>query len=270
MNYVTDESNADVKYTRNALRLKIFPMIKESFPDYERTLARFAFVAATDDEYLYKLAKNHVKTANNCCKIVTGIDYSLFSRAVIIAFKHLGFDHDYMTAHIDEIYALTFNQPGKKAVLPHGLYAIRERDHIKIGRSEAKSADNRPIAQLIAVKDNLGKSKKEVLRFDEDINIGFERVSRENIVFGDGLYFDLDKLPDNAVLRYREAGDVFTKYNGQTVTLKKYLTDKKVPSDEKGDVIVIAEGKTVYLIINLEISSLIKIDNSTQNIVKLY
>ena len=269
LSYVTDESNADQNYTRNALRLKILPEIKRLFPDYESALIRFAAASATDDKYLYNIAKNHVKSANNFCTIDTGIDYSIFSRSVILAFKHLGFDRDYEMAHVEAVYFLCFNQAGKRVDLKHDLYAIRERAHIKIAKKRIKSADNRLIARLLTVKDDLKIADKRVFNVGDDEKIVFERVTREKVVFGDGLYFDLDKMPDNAILRYRVDGDVFTKFNGQTVTLKKFLTDKKVPSDEKKDVVVIAVDKTVYLIADLEISSSIKIDNDTQNIVKL-
>ena len=268
LKYVTDESNDDTNFTRNALRLKVFPVLNELFPNCESAIVRFAAASAADDEYLYNAAKNHVKTANNFCTIATGIDYPLFSRAVILAFKHLGFDRDYETSHVEAVYSLCTNQTGKKVDLPHGLYAIRERDHVKIAKKRTKTAVNRPIAQLLAVKGALETSEKHVLSFD-GVNIVFERVPRENVTFGDGLYFDIDKVPYNAVFRYRKAGDVFTKFNGQTVTLKKYLTDKKVPADEKKDVIVLANDETVYLIVNLEISSSIRIDKSTKNIVKL-
>ena len=267
LTYVTDESNADVKYTRNALRLKVFPAIKEVFPTCEAALVRFAYAAASDDEYLYKQAEKYVKSSNNHCKIATGIDYPLFSRAVIIAFKRLGFDHDYTTAHVDAVYSLCENQTGKKVSLPANLYAIRERDCVKIAKTCSKSADNRPIAQFL---DFSGDRKVNSLALENGKTLVFEQVAREDVFFGDGLYFDGDKVPPSAVLRYREDGDTFTKFNGQTVTLKKYLTDKKVPADEKKNVLVLAEEKTVYLIVNLEISSLIKIDNDTINIVKLY
>ena len=188
LKYVTDESNDDTSFTRNALRLKVFPVLDQIFPNCENAIVRFAAASAADDEYLYNVAKNHVKTANNFCTIATGIDYPLFTRAVILAFKYLGFDRDYETAHVEAVYSLCLNQTGKRVDLPHGLYAIRERDHVKIAKKRTKIAVNRPIARLfekLSACDGKNGSRQTV-SFDERYELVFEHINREDVVFGDG------------------------------------------------------------------------------------
>ncbi|MBP5177139.1 MAG: tRNA lysidine(34) synthetase TilS [Clostridia bacterium] len=268
LKYVHDASNDDTAFTRNAIRLKIIPTIKEIFPECERSLARFARSASADDEYLYSLAKTKVETANNFCKIPTGSDYPLFSRAVIIALKHLGAKKDFEKVHVDDVYALCFNQVGKSVDLPNKLVAIKERDHIIIKPKSANSGLIAPLFDETDVEAARLFDKKTIAFGDKTIIV--EKVEKSKVVFGDGLYFDIEKVPLCARFRCREDGDKFKKFNGQTVTLKKYLTDKKVPAAEKKDVIVLADEKNVFLVVGLEISSAIKIDNDTKNVVRLY
>ena len=253
--FVTDESNFDLNFTRNALRLDVLPNIKRYFPQAENSLVRFGAAAKEDDDYLNMLAEKELSAVPGGYAISVNAPYPLFSRALISALKKLGVEKDYEKRHVDDVFALTHNQTGKEIHLPKNVYAVKVYDRVEI---RTKSADNRPIAPFL-----LGETviDRRVLKA--------ERIEASAVVFGDGLYFDLDKLPKACVIRKKEDGDVFTKFNGQTVTLKKYLTDKKIPSVEKKSLLVLAKEKTVFAIANIEISSFIKIDKHTTNIIKL-
>lgn len=56
LRWVEDPSNADVVYTRNFLRQRIFPLLRERFPAVESVLARTAEQLAEDTELLEVLA----------------------------------------------------------------------------------------------------------------------------------------------------------------------------------------------------------------------
>ena len=109
----------------------------------------------------------------------------------------------------------------------------------------------------------------------KDLEIIAEKITEKEIgkikpEAGGALYFDLDKLPEGCVLRTRETGDEYTKFGGGTVSLKKYLTDLKVPKRLKDETVVLAKEKIIYCVLEKDISMLIKIDKNTKNIVKLY
>lgn len=52
-----DESNLDTRFTRNRLRIGILPALEKAVPGAARNLARFARIAAEDDEFLYGLSE---------------------------------------------------------------------------------------------------------------------------------------------------------------------------------------------------------------------
>ncbi len=255
ISYVTDETNNDEKYTRNYIRLNVLPTIKTIFPRVEDSLSRFAESCRKDDEYLYELAKENVKICGSYISIPCKLKYPVFSRAVVLALKLFGIKKDYTKANIDDVWGLTTTQTGKMINLPQNVLAVRDYDNIII--KKARDMDIQPI------KFAFGDIK--IGNYDIQTTL----IDKSQIVFGNGLYFDLDKLPNDAVIRRKQNGDKFIKFNGQSVSLKKFLVDKKLSDHQKSNLLVIAKENLVYIIINVEISRLLMIDNDTQNIVKL-
>ena len=83
------------------------------------------------------------------------------------------------------------------------------------------------------------------------------------------LFIDLDKIPAEAEIRTINEGDIFTKFNGQKKSVKKFLTDKKLNKTQRKNLIVIAVDNQVLAVFGVEISPMLKIDKSTKNIGKL-
>ena len=83
------------------------------------------------------------------------------------------------------------------------------------------------------------------------------------------LKLDLDKLPQNCVIRSRKEGDIFRKFGGGTKSLSDYFTDKKIPLSERDSLPLIAFENQVLAIFDIAISQTIKVDSSTKTILKL-
>lgn len=255
ISYVTDETNDSTVYTRNYIRLNVMPQIKKLFPNVEASLSRFAQSCKGDDDYLYELASRQLKICELSISIPCNLAYPVFSRAVILALKRFSITKDYTKANIDDVWALTTNQTGKMVNLPQNVYAVREHDNVVIRKAE--NTDFSPIPFAYGDLKAAGSLITTTI------------IDSSGVKFGDGLYFDKDKLPADVIIRRKEDGDIFTKFNGQTVSLKKFLTDKKLSAYQKRNLLVIAKESQVYIVIGLEISRLIMIDNKTTNIVKL-
>ena len=76
------------------------------------------------------------------------------------------------------------------------------------------------------------------------------------------LYIDNKKLPKSAVWRFRQDGDMFTKFGGGTKKLKSYLIDKKIPVRQRDSIPVLADGNEIYAIAGVEISEKVKLDEN--------
>ena len=255
LSFVVDETNSDEELTRNALRKSVIPKIKELFPKFENSLVRFADLAQSDDEYLYSLAASVLKESGDGFSFSIFLPYSVFSRCVILALKKLGVKKDYEKIHADDVFSLKSAISGKKITLPKGIFAVKEHDEIVIRPKTVGTPEPVPFS--------LGKT------IFNGFEIVCEMVDPAQVRFGDGLYFDGDKLPYNAVFRTKRVGDTFQKFGGGTVSLKKYLTDLKFPESKKSSTPLIAADKTVLCVCEKDVSLSIKIDKSTVNIIKL-
>ncbi len=254
LQFVVDSTNSDDGYTRNYLRGRVIPAIKEKFPGAEDALLRFATISRFDNEYLYGIAYDKVLLEGNRASINCGLEYPIFARAVVIAFKYLGWQKDYDNGHIDALFELKGNQSGRMVDLAGDLYAIKEGDSVVIKKRQSIDELNKPYK---LGSFDFGNQKVTVQRAD-CLNLG------------DGaLYFDGDKVPKTARFRLKADGDKFTKFGGGTVSLKKYLTDKKIPTDAKKRTIVLACDDTVYVVVGVEISKRVAVDEQTKNIIKI-
>ena len=79
------------------------------------------------------------------------------------------------------------------------------------------------------------------------------------------LKVDLAAVPEGAVWRTRREGDTFLPCNGHQKSLKKFLTERKIPARVGRELPVLAEGSEVLCIAGVELSERIK---RTQNTVR--
>ena len=254
--YVTDETNFDDDYTRNYLRINVIPKIKEIFPDFEQSLARFSEIIASDDEYLSSLASQVLSFSEDTFFITLPCPKPLFSRACITALKGLGLEKDWEKTHVDSVYSLLDCQNGASVNLPKGIVALREYDKIAIYKPEKISTLSIPFS---LGRHTLSNKVIEVSKVD--------MPSTQQLK--EGFFADLDKIPQTAVIRFPEQGDEFTKFGGGTKKLCDYFTDVKIPRRLRNGLPVLADGNVILAIFSHAISQKIKIDSNTKQVIKL-
>ena len=123
------------------------------------------------------------------------------------------------------------------------------------------------IAKVIKVANNF----EEVRVLDGgryEVKLLFEEPTDSEHV-GKVLRADWEKLPKDAVFRFRKAGDEIEKFGGGVQTLKKFFNDKKIPVKERGYFPLIAQtsGNCVYAVCGEEIADFIKVTKTTQRVV---
>lgn len=261
--FVEDETNKSVDYTRNFIRHYLTPKIKEIFPEAEKSIFNFTRLAKEDDDFLYSLSDKLIKNENGIYYIDICDKKPLFYRAVISVLKKLGVEKDFTSKNAEDAYLLNFNQNGKKVNLPNGITAIAEYGRIAFYKPEnaSKSVETFKVGQL-----SIGRRSVIVEPYaSEKTTQEREKLIKENNLCRT-LKFDLNKVPNSAVFRYRENGDVFKKFNGGEKKLKDYLIDKKIPQRERDNLICLAEGKDILAVLGVEISDKIKVDETTEKI----
>ncbi|MBR2384116.1 MAG: tRNA lysidine(34) synthetase TilS [Clostridia bacterium] len=258
LEYVVDESNKSDDYSRNFLRLNVIPKIKERFPEMERAVGRFVGVLLEEDEFMSKLAIQAVEKKDGVVSVLTRLDIPVFARACVIAMKECGIAKDYDKTHIDGLLALKTAPNGKRISLLNGVVGVKEYDRVAFYKKEDVDFIE---TNFFLGEIGFGRDKIAVEVCEETPNL--KAVNKGE------LYFDLDKIPDGAVIRTRRNGDVFTKFGGGTKKLGDYMTDKKIPLLKRDSLPLIVKDNVVLVICGREISELVKIDKNTRKIAKI-
>lgn len=252
--FVTDSTNLSDEYTRNYLRINIMPKLKEIFPEVENSILRLAEIASEDEDYIDSVATNTVHIQGDRAEIILPQHKAVLSRATIKAIKALGVEKDWTKTHLNDVYALSFKQTGSMINLPKSIVAIREYDKIVFFKNQTQT--NQAIPFYIGKTEYANKT------------INCEQLSVKGINLRDGLYADSAKIPNDALIRFRQDGDTFTKFGGGTKNLGDYLTDKKIPLKDRDTLPLLASGNDILVIFGVAVSDKVKADNSTTTVIK--
>lgn len=252
--FVTDETNLLDDYTRNRVRHFVVPEIKKIFPEAEKSIARFAEIAALEDDFMDKTALSALTITDDCAKIQLPLHPAILSRAAIMAMKELGLKKDWEKAHVDMIINLATLNNGAKVNLKNGIMAAKEYDVLTFYRHNNLINEEIPFC---VGKFNLGENAFTIKQVKMPLDLK------------SGFYADLDKIPKNAVIRFKKDGDLFTKFGGGTKPLGEYFTDLKTPLRKRDFIPVIASDKEILAIIGVAVSQKIKVEKTTSNIIEI-
>ena len=253
LDYCEDETNEDISYNRNFVRNVLMKEIKSRWSNVEQALVNFAKSVKDDDEYINKqIYAEAIITEDKVVKIPTSYflyDKALVSRIIFRAVKSIGINQDIERKHIEAISELALKgDNGKRLFLPFEAIAIKEYDYLTIYNRH-----------------------KEEVKFEQELKCGefdvpnfgklvVKRVKDFSILPGQ-LLIDYRKVPKDAVWRFRQDGDVFTKFGGGTKKLKSFMIDKKIPVRLRDYIPVLASGNEIFAIAGVEISDKVKVEN---------
>ena len=249
--FVTDETNSDNAYSRNYIRNKIIPDIKEKFPSFETAVLRFADSLKDDNDYLLGEARKAIEQRNGEYSFSCDLPKPVFSRAAITCMKSLGILKDYEKVHVDAVLSLKNEENGKSVDLPKGVVAVK--DYGRITLYKKKSKEEFCESFKLGTYEFAGRT----YRFEKTTYSGQKRSDNR-------LIADFSKIPDGAVIRNRRLGDTFEKFGGGAKKLKDYLIEKKIPQRERDDLLLLCKGEKVVIICGIEISDAVKVDKDTE------
>jgi len=285
----TDSSNLKSDFTRNRVRLELFPFLEKKFGvDIVDSLCRLSAHAAEDREYLEMSA---LKAFHECStesgggkvgmkleqlqKLHPAILNRVLKQAVMEAagnVKGIGSVH-YQA--LSELVAK--DRTGAQAELPGGLKAAVSYGILHIYKNSLKQLHNisrqkkTPLFEVsLAVPGStvvqeleavVGTSVETVINVDKYGNMGYNSFEQ---------YFDYDSLKRGINIRNRRDGDIFKplKSNG-TKKLKEYLIDMKVPRELRDDIPLVCTGNEVVWIIGYKISDKFKVTENTKSALKI-
>ncbi|WP_235963564.1 tRNA lysidine(34) synthetase TilS [Marinomonas colpomeniae] len=201
LEWIQDESNLDERFTRNFLRHRVVPILKERFPTMEQNIVVSAQRIETDYRILSQFAYRQLE---EWCNEFGGLNLSFITK------KAVG----------ERLFWLRHFLQSKGLSLPHAQLE-------SIEKMLSGGQDRHPEFQLSNGRIMRHKNTIYLLPLDKPakfspLNAGAVLVRPFDQVRVDGC--------ESCVLRERPHGAVLTLKNGKSRKLKKWLNDLQVPS----------------------------------------
>jgi tRNA(Ile)-lysidine synthase len=185
---------------------------------------------------------------------------------------------DITQAHIEAADRLCMDKAGsKKLNLPYGIRLIRSYDELEIalGR-DAVIDDDELVVDLEAINKadngyifsfNNTDFRARIIEIQEDDTEDFiSKVPRLPYT----KWFDYDKILSCPTFRFRRAGDyIVIDKEGHKKSLKKFMTDAKIPENKRNSVILMADGDSIMWVLGYRTSCAYEISASTKHILEI-
>ena len=264
IDFVEDSTNEDTNYTRNFIRNKVIPQIEEVYPGLVDNICAFgkkceglqSFILSQIDESLILISDDEVVLNQR----IFEFDKILVREYIKKAFEKIGVFSDIEAKHFSLVYELSSLEVNKEIYLPHEVVARKIYSGVKLYKNKSNSV----------VEEEYEFIKNGKFKFGNDFVINTQVVKSDEVVYGEGaLFVDATKISNTAIWRTRRNGDKFAKFGTGSKKLNDYLTNKKIDVLERDKIPVLASGESVLVILGDDISENVKIDATTDEIVKI-
>lgn len=260
--YVEDETNEDTNYSRNYIRQVIMPTIRKKFKTVDKNLVNFASICLQDDKYINsQVDMGGVAKVGDITRVPLqyfAYDDSIVNRMLLKVLANYS-AQDVESRHISIIRDFAINgKNGDSIDLPFGIKAHKEYEYLTLG----------PIKKNVEmVRQEFKKGKTYIDGFGT-IRIVSSKVF--NSIKPHQHVVDSNKIPEEAVWRFKEDQDEFIPFGSESPKkLKDYLADKKIPQRLRNNIPVLAVGNTVYIVADIEISNLLRVDDNSTSLYKI-
>jgi len=278
-----DSTNLVTDYTRNKVRLKLLPDIKELFDiDAVDALYRLSQTCNEDTELISFLVEKEYTECileKNDIFIKLSLDRlnsvpkpalgRVIRRTLDDFSKSLkGIEH----IHIEQVKKLVqYGKTGSQVQLPGKIRIYKDYSFIKVFKEVAESID---ISNNFSVRithqgeyalPNTKKLNIELINVEEYKKEASKLTQRSLVQF-----FDFNSIKDSADIRFRQAGDIFFPFGSSgSKKLKEFLIDEKVPKEQRDKLLLLADGREIIWIIGMRTNEKYKVNNKTIKVVKL-
>ncbi len=261
--YVTDATNADVKYSRNRIRHNVLPQLKVINNGFEENAGRCIASLNEDEEFLSSLSEKYVTDAEiengYSAEFLKNLPSSMKRRAVTrIIEKEKRITPEWKS--VEGVCEL-LGKAGSMQI--NGGVTVRVRKGI-LDFPEEKS-DFMP-GKILCDKMHFGSKtiESEIVNI-EDTNI-LQKISKQVLEY----YLDCDKILGKVVVRSREESDKITLASRKcTKTLKKLFNELSVPPERRNSVAVFADESGVILVEGAGVSQSAAVSSQTKRVLKI-
>lgn len=258
--YVTDATNSDVKYSRNRIRHNVVTQLREINPAFEECAGRCMESLNEDEAFLASLAADAVENARRengwDADFLAKLPLPVKKRALIaITEKACGITPEYrFMCRLCELLETS----GSLQI--NGGITVRVRK----GKVDFPSApEETPPAVILEKSAFFGGAliETEIINIAETNNL--QKISDQVLEYR----LDYDKIHGKLLVRSREEGDRITlAARNCGKSLKKLFNELAIPPEKRNSLAVFADEKGIVLVEGAGVSQAVRIDKSTEKI----
>ena len=239
LKYYIDQSNYNLKYTRNRYRLKVLPFLKEENPQVHHKFLKFSKELADVNTFLDNYIKKLIPQISdeNGFKIdeLKKLDKFLLKKVVEYTLSNIYIDDLFLISdkHTDLIIGLiNSRRTNTKISLPLSYEAIKSYNYYKIVKINKEDDYEYILEDIIKLPNNM------VIKKIQDSHQKSNYILRLNSK-------DL-KLP--LKIRTRKNGDrMMVKNLGGSKKIKDILIDEKIPFEKRDTIPIVTDSNNTIL-----------------------
>lgn len=255
IDYVTDETNLDPVYSRNRIRLKIIPELKQINPSFEKAAARLIESANEDESYFSEITKAIVSQAERQngfdAELIKNQHPSVRKRALSYILKETaGITPELV--HLKLIEKIL--DSGTVEIVGNTVVSVRN-SLLTINPPKEEATEWETDFADFSADTPCGKVRAEIINKNE--------LPPKHIVHNKVL--DYDCIVGRCVLRNRRAGDRMRLAGSScTKTLKKLFNEKHL--EGRNNLLILADEDGILWVQGLGCADRAKITKETQKI----
>lgn len=261
--YVTDESNSDVKYSRNRIRHNVITELKAVNPAFEECASRCMESLNEDEKFLSSLASELVKRASGengiGAAVIAGAPLPLRNRAIVkIIEAEAGITPD--SESVNRVSGIL----GGGACEINGGVRVRVRRGLLEFPCEYDAPEGE--TEISEGVYEFGGFTVETKLISAADTKNLQKLSGEVLEY----YLDYDKIVGKMKLRGRAPGDKIKLFPSDcTKTLKKLFNEKAVPPEKRGLIPLIADDEGVILVPGFGFDAGVRVTGETERILSV-
>ncbi len=263
LEYREDLSNLDDKYTRNKIRHKIIPLLKEINPSLNKSVQDLSEISAQTQSllnyYISKDFKSHIHEKDGKTYIPVNILLEYPEKEIII--YELLKDFGFQSPEIEDIALSLEKQPGK-LFYSKDYECLKDRHHLIISHKE-----NNERAEILIHSD-----QKEVLFSRGVIRMRILDIDEITDFKADSnvAYVDFSLLSFPLKLRNPAEGDYFVPFGmSGKKKISDFLTDLKIPRNEKKNTWLITSDNKIVWVMGFRTDNRFRVKTTTRKVLKI-
>ncbi len=261
--YVTDETNADVRYSRNRIRHNIITELREINPSFEACARRCMDSLNEDERFLSSLADDEVENSavdgGYDAKKLANLPLPVKKRAIV---KIIELSKG-VTVESKLLGAVCDLLEESGSVQINGGVTVRVRKGI-LDFPEKNENEIQPV--FLEETDAFAESeiRYEIINRQDANNL--QNISN----YGLEYRLDYDKIHGRVTIRSRAEGDKITLASRKcTKSLKKLFNELSIAPEKRNSVAVFADDDGVILVEGAGVDARVAVDKTTVKILKV-